>query len=337
MPIAILAGLCVSCDKQQVKLPPPVQHSQTVAGIKIPAGLPAFHQPAKNPLTKEKIELGRKLFFDENLSSDRTVSCASCHDPEKSWTNDQRFGIGVGGKEGKRNVPSLVNVAYFRQLFWDGRSGSLENQALFPVLSPDEMAMSSEVQILERLNEDVEYYELFGKAFEDGITITNLTHALACYQRTILQGNAPYDRYVAGDKTAMSQAAVRGLQVFLGRGKCSGCHVPPTFIDYSFYNLGVGMDSENPDLGRYHVFEMESAKGKFKTPTLRDIALTAPYMHDGSMQTLIETVEIYDNGGIRNPYLSTEVRRPLRLSEQEKKDLVTFLIEGLTSENIAKP
>ena len=335
--VALVIVLCGSCDGPPAELPVPVKHIQSLSSIEIPFGLPDFHQPANNPITDEKIQLGRRLFFDKNLSNDRTVSCASCHDPDKSWSNGQRYGVGVAGKEGERNVPSLINVAYFRQLFWDGRAGSLEAQALFPLLSPEEMAMPSREAILRRLHADPEYEQLFAKAFSDGITITNLTFALACYQRTILAGNSPYDRYVAGDKEAMSAAAVRGLDVFLGRGKCSGCHVPPKFLDYSFYNLGVGMDSEQPDLGRYHVFKMESAKGKFKTPTLRDIALTAPYMHDGSMETLMETVEIYDKGGIRNRYLSTEVRRPLRLTEQEKNDLVSFMIEGLTSDDNAKP
>ncbi len=303
----------------------------------MPVGLPDFYQPPTNPITEEKLKLGRKLFFDKDLSADRTVSCASCHDPEKSWTNGRRFGVGVGGKQGTRNVPSLINVAYFKQLFWDGRSGSLERQALMPLLNADEMAMSSQAAVLQRLQEKTEYHELFGKAFADGITITNLTQALACYERTILSGNAPYDRYMAGDKQAMSEAALRGMKVFSGRGKCSGCHVEPKFIDSSFYNLGVGMDVENPDLGRYHVFQMESAKGKFKTPTLRDVARTAPYMHDGSVNTLMEVVEIYDKGGIPNRYLSVEVRRKLNLTEQEKKDLVVFMKEGLTSPDGAKP
>ena len=337
MPIALVIAICGSCDHPQTKLPSAVEHSQSFTSNEIPFGLPYFHQPANNPITDEKIALGRKLFFDNNLSNDRTVSCASCHDPEKSWTNGLRYGVGVGGTEGHRNVPSLINVAYFRQLFWDGRAGSLEVQALFPILDPAEMAMPSREAILERLQEDPAYEPRFARAFADGMTVANMALALACYQRTILAGNAPYDRYIAGDKDAMSAAAVRGLEVFSGRGKCAGCHVPPTFLDYSFYNLGVGMDSDDPDLGRYHVFKMESAKGKFKTPTLRDIALTGPYMHDGSVDTLRETVELYDKGGIPNRYLSNEVRRPLRLTDQEKQDLVTFLIEGLTSDDKAKP
>jgi cytochrome c peroxidase len=336
----ISAGLAIallgSCERPAAERQLSAQLNPAPSKIEIPFGLPDVEQPANNPLTDAKVALGRRLFFDPNLSSDRTVSCASCHDPNQSWTNGQKYGVGVGGIEGTRNVPSILNVAYFRQLFWDGRAGSLEAQALFPLLSPAEMAMPSREAILERLQEDSAYEPLFAAAFADGTTVTNMAMALACYERTILAGNAPYDRYVAGDKDAMSAAAVRGLEVFLGRGKCSGCHVPPRFLDYSFYNLGVGMESTDPDLGRYHVFKMDSAKGKFKTPTLRDIALTAPYMHDGSISTLRETVEIYDQGGIRNRYLSNEVQRPLRLTEQEKQDLIIFLSEGLTSDDKPK-
>ncbi len=330
--ILFLLSVCGSCRQpDEIVVPVPVEHVQTLANIELPLGLPEFVVPDRNSMTKEKIALGKKLFFDKNLSLDRTVSCASCHDPEKHWGNGLALGTGVEGHVGTRNVPTLINVAYFRQFFWDGRAGSLESQALLPMLNEKEMAMPSREAIFERLEENPEYYELFGKAFADGVTVNNLAKALACFERTILSGNTPYDRYIAGDQDAMSDAAIRGLRVFKGPARCVNCHVPPTFIDHSFYNLGVGMDKDKPDLGRYHVFQMESARGKFKTPTMRDIAKTGPYMHDGSIETLEEIVELYDQGGIRNRYLSNEVRRPLRLSEQDKKDLVTFMVEGLTS------
>lgn len=334
--LTALVGLAVwaaiAYHKDAPDKPSPVRHSVTIAGIEIPAGLPSITIPKFNALTEEKIAAGRKAFFDRNLSIDRTISCASCHDPEKNWTNGKRYGTGIGGAQGTRNVPSLANVAYHRQMFWDGRAANLEKQVLFPILDPNEMGMPTEEKVLERLKEDDEYQELFAAAFPDGVTITNLTFAIASFQRTLLAGNAPYDRYIAGDVSAMSKAAIRGLNVFLGRGRCNGCHFPPTFIDHSFHNLGVGMDELEPDLGRFNVFHLESTKGNFKTPTLRDVALTAPYMHDGSMETLMETVEIYDQGGIKNPYLSSEVNRRLRLTDQEKADLVTFMVEGLTSD-----
>lgn len=303
----------------------------TRINLELPLGLIEFPIPDDNPITDKKIALGRKLFFDKNLSLDRTLSCASCHDPEQHWGNGQAVAVGVGGRKGTRNVPTLINLGYYRQFFWDGRAATLEAQALAPLLNELEMAMPSHEAVLERLGEDPEYAELFGIAFSDGVTIGNMAKAIACFERTILSGNSPYDRYMAGDKDAMSEAAVRGLEVFMNRGNCNNCHIPPTFIDPAFHNLGVGMDQDNPDLGRYRVLDMDFAKGKFKTPSVRDVAKTGPYMHDGSIKTLEEVVELYDQGGIPNRNLSDQVRDPLRLTEQEKKDLVTFMIEGLTS------
>lgn len=332
----LACGSCSRPDSDESSSATTYEHLQTAYNVDLPLGLPALVIPESNPMTEEKIALGKKLFFDKNLSLDRSVSCASCHDPEKHWGDGLALGVGVKGRKGSRNVPTLINVAYSRQFFWDGRAGSLESQALFPILNEQEMAMPSREAILERLQENSEYDALFGEAFVDGMTIQNLTRAIACFERTILSGNTPYDRYMAGDGTAMSEAAVRGLDVFNERGKCKNCHSPPTFVDHSYYNLGVGMKDESPDLGRFHVFEMESARGKFKTPTMREVAKTGPYMHDGSMKTLEEVVELYDQGGIRNRYLSSEVRRPLRLSDQEKADLVTFMVEGLTSSDEIK-
>ena len=310
--------------------------SETPYELKIPAGLPQPVLPKENPLTVEKVNLGRKLFFDKNLSVDRSVSCASCHDPEKFWDNGIQYGIGIKGREGTRNTPTLSNVVYQKQFFWDGRAGSLETQVMGPLLDKNEMGMPSNEAILDRLLENPEYEKLFGEAFSDGVTIINMAHALASYERTLLSGDSPYDRYMAGDKNAMSAAAIRGMKLFMGRARCNKCHLPPMFVDYSFHNLGIGMDQKDPDLGRYHVFKSNSARGKFRTPSLRDIAKTGPYMHDGSMKTLEETVEIYDKGGIPNSHLSAEVRRKLRLTDQQKKDVVTFMKEGLTSKKAAK-
>lgn len=312
--------------------PAPVRHSQTIAGIDVPVGLPDFDQPADNIATTEKISLGKRLFFDKNLSIDRTVSCASCHDPEQHWTNGEKYGTGVGGAEGTRNVPSLENVAFYRNLFWDGRARSLEKQVLGPLFNETEMGMPNESAVLQRIREDANYPNLFAAAFEDGVTINNLAKAVAAFERTIFSGSTPYDRYMAGDKTAMSPAAVRGLKVFNNRGNCGNCHLAPTFHDHGFYNLGVGMDMDAPDLGRFHITKLEVSKGKFKTTALRNIAKTAPYMHDGSVETLEEVVDLYDQGGIRNRYLSFEFRDKLRLTKRQKSDLVVFLKEGLTSD-----
>ncbi|MEM7316817.1 MAG: cytochrome c peroxidase, partial [Planctomycetota bacterium] len=285
------------------------------------------------------IELGRELFFDTNLSSDRSMSCATCHDPEKGWGNGEAVAVGVNGQAGRRNVPTIINAAYYRSLFWDGRAGSLEGQALSPILSKDEMGMGTHEALVERLQEDDHYQSLFDKAFTDGITATNVALALASYQRTIVAGNTPYDRYLAGDKTAMSESARRGMKLFLNERKtrCIRCHEPPMFIDMIYHNIGVGMDQDSPDLGRYEITKLESNKGKFKVPTVRNVKLTAPYMHDGSIATLEEVVEFYDKGGHPNPYLSDVMRGKLNLTKQEKADLVAFMAEGLTSDTLPQP
>lgn len=305
----------------------------------LPLGLPEYYVRPDNPMTIEKIELGRKLFFDKCLSADNSMSCATCHDPEKGWSNGTPYATGVSGEVGRRNVPSILNAAYYRSLFWDGRAGSLEGQALGPILHPDEMGMPSKQALVDRLRKHEEYPQLFASAFADGITSTNVARAIACYERTIVAGNSPYDRFVAGDETALSPAAKRGMELFLDRrkSKCVICHEPPTFTALFYHNLGVGMDQEDPDLGRYEITKLESNKGMFKVPTVRDVKLTAPYMHDGSIETLEEVVELYDKGGIPNRYLSREMRGKLNLTDQEKADLVTFMVEGLTSDDVPTP
>lgn len=309
-----------------------VQHTATPSEVPIPLGLPEVKSPADNPTTAEKVALGRRLFFDENLSRDRSISCASCHDPEKGWTNGERFAVGVGGATGTRNVPTIMNVAFNRRQFWDGRARTLESQALGPILNPAEMAMPSREALIERIQEDPEYEVLFARAFPDGITADNVGRALAAFQRTVLVGDAPYDRFQAGDKQALSPAAQRGMDVFLRKGNCAGCHKPPLFTDNLFYNLGVGMDQEQPDVGFFAVTQLPTSLGRFKTPTVREVAKTAPYMHDGSLATLEEVVEFYDKGGHPNPNLDRDMRR-LRLTDQEKRDLVQFMVEGLSSAN----
>lgn len=312
----------------------PFQHN-------LPLGLPAYHVSDANPMTVEKVELGRKLFFDTTLSVDHSMSCATCHDPDKGWSNGLRYADGVNGLPGKRNVPSILNAAYYRSLFWDGRAGSLEGQALGPIMNAGEMAMPSTGELVDRLRKHEDYPPLFAKAFPDGITAINVARALASYERTIVAGNSPYDRYVAGDKTALSESAERGMKLFFDKqkSKCSICHEAPTFTAMFYHNLGIGMDQDPPmDLGRYEVTKLESNKGMFKVPTVRDVKDTAPYMHDGSIATLEEVVELYDRGGIPNRYLSKEMRGgKLNLTKQEKQDLVTFMVEGLSSDDMPTP
>ena len=287
--------------------------------------------PADNPLTTEKIALGKQLFFDTDLSADRSMSCATCHEEKKGWSNGERFAKGVDGTMGKRNTPTLYNVAFNRFQFWDGRAGTLEKQALGPILNPIEMALESHEELIARVSEKPKYREMFAEAFADGITVSNVAKAIACFERTILAGDTPYDRFQAGDRDALSEKAQRGMKLFFsGKSRCGACHPAPLFSDSLFYNLGVGMDQENPDVGRKAVTSLDSSTGKFKTPTLRNVAKTAPYMHDGSMQTLDEVMEFYIKGGHKNPFLDGDVVK-IRMNKEEKEELIAFMVEGLTS------
>ena len=305
------------------------QYSATSADAPRQLGNVSMRIPSSNALTQEKIELGKRLFFDKNLSLDRSMSCATCHDPEKGWSNGQQFAVGVHGTVGNRNVPSILNSGFSVGMFWDGRARGLEAQALEPILNPDEMAMPSKEAIVKRILEDDVYHRMFARAFTDGINSRNVAYALASFERTVMSGDTPYDRYMSGDKSAMSEAAVRGLEIYRKKGRCALCHDEPLFTDNQYYNLGVSYH-ESSDLGRYTVTKLESAKGKFKTPLLRDVSKTAPYMHDGSMKSLEEVIEFYVKGGTRNPYLAENMRK-LSLTEDEQKDLLQFLVEGLTT------
>ncbi len=297
--------------------------------LKYPLGLRPMKIPKDNPLTKKKVELGKQLYFDPRLSRDNTISCASCHDPAKGWSNGEQFATGVRGQKGGRNSPTIINSGYNRFQFWDGRAGSLEEQALGPIQNPIEMDMTLE-EVVAKLNKIEGYRKQFREVFGTDVTADGIAKAIAAFERTVLSGGAPYDRYKAGDKKAMSEAAIRGMELFFGKANCAACHSGPNFTDGGFHNLGVGMDKKDPDLGRYLVTKLEGDKGAFKTPTLREIARTAPYMHDGSHKTLEEVVRFYNKGGYDNPWLDEEIF-PLELTDQEIKDLVTFLKEGLSS------
>ena len=326
--IALLQTACFRPASLEPVLP---QYSATPFSVDAPLGLPAIESPVSNPLTAEKVALGKQLFFDKNLSADRSLSCASCHDPERGWSNGQPVAAGVHGTLGTRNVPTIFNVALHRVQFWDGRATSLERQALGPILNPVEMAMPSAGAVLKRIHENDDYTRMFSAAFPDGVTINNVARSLAAFERTILAGNAPFDRFEAGDEQALSGAAKRGWEIFQQKGKCIKCHKPPNFTDISYHNIGVGFSGKPPDPGRYAVTKLKSNFGSFKSPTLRQLTKTAPYMHDGSMATIEEVVDYYDKGGNPNPQLSSEMK-PLRLTKEEKRDLVQFLVEGLSSQ-----
>lgn len=303
--------------------------AQEAYELQVPLGLPKMRIPRDNPLTKEKIELGKQLYFDTRLSQDNSVSCASCHDPAKGWSNADRFATGFKKQQGGRSSPTVVNAGYHFFQFWDGREKHVEGQALGPIQNPIEMAMEMGA-LVERLNKIPGYREQFQKVFGTEVNDVGIAKAIGAFERTLLAGDAPFDRYKAGDEKALSAGAKRGMDIFFGKGQCSSCHAGPLFTDGGFHNIGVSWDAEKPDLGRYTETELEGDKGSFKTPGLRDIALTAPYMHDGSLATLEDVIEHYNKGGVKNPYLD-EAIFPLNLTDQEKADLVTFLQEGLTS------
>ncbi|HCO22423.1 MAG: cytochrome-c peroxidase [Gimesia sp.] len=299
--------------------------------IKVPLGLPPIEFPEDNPPTAEKIALGKQLYFDKRLSRDNTISCASCHSPVKGYSNADQFATGFKGQKGGRNSPTVINAAYNKFHFWDGRAGSLEEQALGPIANPIEMNLTTK-EAVDRINAIPGYKKQFQKIFGSDATEENIAKAIATYERTILCGDAPYDRFKAGDKKALSESAQRGMQLFFGKAACSSCHSGPTFTDHAFHNIGVGMDAKEPDAGRKAISNLGGDHGSFKTPTVRDIARSAPYMHDGSLKTLKEVVEHYNKGGIPNEFLDEEIFK-LNLTPQEVDDLVTFMKEGLSSSN----
>jgi cytochrome c peroxidase len=296
----------------------------------VPRGLPPVYWPEDNPYSKAKADLGRFLYFDTRLSSDNTISCASCHEPSKAFTDSAEFSTGIGKQKGGRSAPTVINRAFSTEQFWDGRAASLEDQAKGPLANPLEMttekaADKAHEAVVGRIKKVPGYLPLFEKAFgSPEVDIDRVASAIATFERTIYSGNAPYDRYQDGDRSAMTAAQVRGQDVFFKKAACDACHLGFNFTDGSYVNIGIGMDKPKPDLGRFDVTHREQDKGAFKTPTLREIASTGPYMHDGRFRTLEQVVDHYDKGGIRNPYIDQRMK-PLNLSAQEKADLVAFL------------
>ncbi len=345
----------------------------------IPLGLPEVPIPENNPQNAEKIALGEKLFDDERFSSTGDVSCATCHDKEKAFTDSPLVtSEGIRKLTGTRNGPTVVNSAYYETLFWDGRSPSLEDQALHPFVNPIEMGLPDHEPILATIRDDREYVKAFRDVFDvraNNITMEHVTMAIAAFERTLISGDSPWDRwYFGGEKDAISESAKRGFDVFLRDGRCVSCHMIEqdfaTFTDNQFHNIGVGInamqdrvpqlaaafmkakqegvdvdvavltDPDASDLGRFAVDDQLDSMGAFKTSTLRNIAVTAPFMHDGSIATLREVVEHYNNGGATtpeekvNPFLAGGIR-PLDLTDEQMDDLVAFM-EALTSPQFAE-
>jgi cytochrome c peroxidase len=340
----------------------------------LPAGLPAarWHQliPADNPMTVEKIALGRTLYFDKRLSSDGTVSCATCHDPATAFTDNNPLSVGVKGLTGTRSAPTVLNAMFGATQFWDGRVQTLEEQAKQPLVNPVEMGMSSHEAVVRRVAAVPLYRQKFAQIFgSDGINIETIVKAIAAFERTQLSGNSPFDRFIAGDETAITAAQQRGWKLFRNRAGCIKCHSfdasSPFFTDFEFHNTGIAIEGKNfaqlalrvqhlPDddderaqalnlishlpgfseLGRFLVTMRPQDIGAFKTPTLRDIELTTPYMHNGSEKTLLDVVRFYNRGGNSNPNLDERITA-IKLTEEELSDLVEFL-RALTSDDVLR-
>ena len=285
--------------------------------------------PDDNPLTPDAIALGERLFLDPGLSADGTVRCASCHRPEYAFSDTARISPGVYGRRGERNAPALINRAYGRAFFWDGRTTTLEAQVLHPIRDSVEMGQPVPM-LIERLRADASYRLAFARSYgTEPIDSQSVARALASYVHTLRSGNASIDRWRNGDAAALSESERRGLALFGGHAGCNSCHVGPNFTDEEFHNTGVSARSARyaarEDPGRARVTRRTEDVGAFKTPTLRDVARTAPYMHDGSLATLEEVVAFYDSGGIANANLDVEIE-PLGLTSEQRRDLVAFLI-----------
>jgi cytochrome c peroxidase len=292
--------------------------------------------PKDNPQTDAKVKLGAQLFFEPRLSADNKISCATCHAPEMAWANHDATDTGFMDRKGTRNSGTVLDAAYMKFQFWDGRATSLEEQALGPIHNPVEMG-DTLPNVIRKLKAIPEYREQFKAVFGTDVTEDGIAKAIAAFERTVVSGQSPYDRYLKGDKAALSPAAQRGLALFAGKGRCMLCHTDPMLSDQGFHNIGVGMDRPDPDLGREEVTKDPRDRGAFKTPGLRNVALTYPYMHDGSAKTLAEVMELYDKGGVQNANLDPRMR-PVGFTGTEEEDLIAFM-ESLTGTlpTIAKP
>jgi len=272
-----------------------------------------------------QVKLGTILFFDPRLSRDGTVACATCHNPRSAWTDRLPVAVGIQGRKGIRRSPSLSNVAGQDLLFRDGRAASLEAQVWGPITHPDEMGRESPEALVRELRNIPGYRPLFRAAFgDDSISPDHIAAALAEFERTLRAGNSRFDQYRKGKTGALDASELRGMNLFFGRANCVRCHSGSNFSDGDFHNLGVGMDRPMPDWGRYLITKDEEKRGAFKTPRLRDVSKRPPYMHDGSLATLVEVIDFYDRGGNPNPWISPRNSK-LHLGPREKQDLLAFL------------
>lgn len=326
--------------------------------VKPPLGLPPLSPvsvvPASNPLTKGKYELGRQLYFDPRISLDGSVSCATCHNPDKGWTDNFKVSTGIDSLRGTRNSPTVTNTAYGKSMFWDGREPSLETQSMGPMINPVEMGNDDHKLVIDRIREVPGYREQFAKVFGTNVNLDGMAKAIATFERVAaLSGNSKYDRYNLGEVDELNESEKRGMVLFglrlhpedeyepeveLQKAKCTLCHVGANFTNELYHNLGIGWNEELQkfdDVGRAGAERIghrnEASLGAFKTPTVRDVALSGPYMHDGSLNTLEEVMDHYNKGGTPNPALDPDMHA-LNLTPEESADVVAFM-KALTGDD----
>ncbi|MEQ1792666.1 MAG: cytochrome c peroxidase [Nitrospira sp.] len=325
----------------------PLAQSDTGAGSATAYTLPQIQGledpntfvPAENPLTAKKVELGRLLFFDQRLSKNDTVACASCHLPAKGFADGRPVSTGIHKLKGGRSAPASINRIFSNGQFWDGRADTLEEQSIGPFVSPVEHGFANHDEMVAKMRKIPGYRTLFQEVFGREIVIQDVGKAIASFQRTILSGNSAVDKFdLGGDEQALPESARRGLELFRGKARCTRCHSGFNFTDEKFHNLGIGWDTNTVDLGRYMVTKNPEDIGAFKTPTLREIARTAPYMHDGRFKTLEEVVQFYNQGGVKNPHQDNTII-PLELTEQERQDVVALLksLNGEGWQHVTRP
>ncbi|HKY31243.1 MAG TPA: cytochrome c peroxidase [Candidatus Polarisedimenticolia bacterium] len=328
----LTAAVAAACSTPPAA--PPWEAANPVVPLpRPPLGTQADFASLSFQVTPEKVRLGRWLFYDKRLSVDGSVSCASCHRPENAFSEPTPHSTGVGGKTGSRKAPTFINGAwpFYPVYFWDGRAASLPDQAKGPMINPVEMAASHD-GIVTTVKGLQGYRDSFRQVWGDEtVDIDRVAEAIAAYEATRMSGDSPWDRWKAGDQAAVPERVKKGDQLFFGKADCAQCHVGWNFTDSRFYNLGIGWDAASssfPDPGRSKVSGDQKETGAFKTPTLRDVALHPPYMHDGSLATLRDVVEHYNKGGTPNPWLNERVR-PLNLTAEEVDAVVAFM-EALT-------
>jgi len=344
----------------------PLAEPRSLRQVGIPSDATRSAIPPDNPQTTEKIALGQKLFFDGRLSADGTVACSTCHDPARAFTDGRPTSIGIRGRVGQRNAPTILNALYNRSQFWDGRVKTLEEQAVQPIVNPAEMGQPSLDTVVARIAAIGEYREAFGRVFGRPPNGLDLARAIASYERTLLSFDSPFDHFIAGDRNAIGDAAKRGWEIFNTRGRCNKCHAlsedrrdVTSFTDNDFHNIGIGIIRHNvaalarqaqklvnsgdpaavdraaiqtdmSALGRFLITKRKSDTAAFKTPNLRNVLVTGPYFHDGSQETLWDVSDHYNKGdGLKNPYLDEDIQ-PLALTDGDIDDLVAFLA-SLTS------